>query len=179
MSSEVLVGLVGAGAALTGALIGAGGAVLAARHTALGSRYQADRQAAAQHEQWLRQSRLSAVVAVIQTVRTMRDAMTDVVAKINRGESVDIDAEWHIRISPMFGEVSRCIDELNLQVSEPLRYAALGVTDQLQASAAIFRTAHLAPVDWASEIHLINEAARGLMEQAHALFALEEHSDRL
>ncbi|MGW5869180.1 hypothetical protein ACWFRJ_44420 [Streptomyces sp. NPDC055239] len=55
MNSETLLGLVAAGSALIGAFIGAAGAVLAARYGMQGARYQADAQAAYQHEQWLRQ----------------------------------------------------------------------------------------------------------------------------
>ncbi|MFJ8077009.1 hypothetical protein ACIQ7Q_24475 [Streptomyces sp. NPDC096176] len=55
MSNELAIGIIAAAAALAGAGIGAAGAVAAARHAALGARYQADKQAAAQHQQWLRQ----------------------------------------------------------------------------------------------------------------------------
>jgi hypothetical protein len=55
VDSELVIGVISAGAALGGALLGAGAAILSARHQAKAARYQADAQRKAQHEQWLRE----------------------------------------------------------------------------------------------------------------------------
>ncbi|MET7887798.1 hypothetical protein [Streptomyces avermitilis] len=65
MDSEALIGIVAAGAALSGAVIGAAGAVWASHYQAKSVRYQTDAQVAAQRDQWLRERRRDTCVAFL------------------------------------------------------------------------------------------------------------------
>ncbi|MFE7268810.1 hypothetical protein ACFU9B_43965 [Streptomyces sp. NPDC057592] len=55
LNSEALVGIIGAGSAMVGAVLGAAGAVVAGRFQAAAVRYQTDVQQRHEHEQWLRE----------------------------------------------------------------------------------------------------------------------------
>ena len=92
MDSEVFIGLISAGSALGGALLGAVGAVLAGRRQAMAVQYQTDAQRKDQHEQWLRERLLERYLEVLPVVGTwtqLLDAQV-CVAEDRRQEAHDL-----------------------------------------------------------------------------------------
>ncbi|AZM57181.1 hypothetical protein DMA15_35330 [Streptomyces sp. WAC 01529] len=89
-----LAGLIGA---LGGSVIGAGGAWGAALVAFRGARYQADRQVAGAHEQWLRQVRRETYAAYLAQVRAAYDMATATTRGLRWNEAPSLPSATELR----------------------------------------------------------------------------------
>ncbi|MEQ6028262.1 hypothetical protein SOM70_37560 [Streptomyces salinarius] len=141
MSSETLLGLVAAGAALIGAFIGAAGAVLAARYGMQGARYQADAQAAYQHQQWLRQLLQSDYASYLTAVEAIFNPVFEALVHWREG---DRDAAYS------------CFGRVDIEVA---RRAANVL--QVEAPEAVVRAAHALLQHVHRPVEMLEESVSG------------------